>query len=168
MVEGESVILAACVMAYMGYLSVAKIVVIAFLGTLIADQGLYYVGRHYGHRLLNRFPSLQSPSKKAFKLLHRWDIWFILSFRFIYGIRTVSPIVIGSAGISPQRFIPLNLLSAVVWTAISCTGGYLLGGVIDAIDFSLVERYIFLFSGGLLAVLGLGSYFAWKKLNTDD
>ena len=46
MVEGESIILTACVMAYMGYLSIAKIVLIAFLGTLIADQSLYYLGEY--------------------------------------------------------------------------------------------------------------------------
>lgn len=168
MIEGESVILTACVMAYLGYLSIAKIVAIAFMGTLVADQGLYYVGRFYGERILERFPKLKTPSEKAFLLLHRWDIWYILSFRFIYGIRIVSPIVIGSAGITPQRFIPLNFISAVVWTSVSCTGGYLLGKVIDAVEFSVIEHYIFLFSAGLLTlVIGIG-YLGWKKLHTID
>lgn len=165
MIEGESVILTACVMAYMGYLSIAKIVGIAFLGTLVADQGLYYVGRLYGHKILERFPKLKVPSEKAFVLLHKWDLWFILSFRFIYGIRIVSPIVIGMSGVPPRRFIPLNFIAAVVWTSVSCTGGYLLGGIIDAIDFAVVERYIFLISAGLLAILITGGYFAWKKLH---
>ncbi len=165
MVEGESVILTACVMAYMGYLSIAKIVAIAFMGTLIADQGLYYVGRIYGHRIIERFPKLKAPSEKAFQLLHKWDIWFILSFRFIYGIRIVSPIVIGMSGVTPRRFIPLNFMAALVWTSISCTGGYLLGGVIEAIEFAVVEKYIFLISAGLLAILVTGGYFAWRKLH---
>ncbi|MBW8309576.1 MAG: DedA family protein [Candidatus Paracaedibacteraceae bacterium] len=168
MIEGESVILTACVMAYMGYLSIAKIVAIAFMGTLIADQGLYYVGRVYGHRILERFPKLKVPSEKAFRLLKRWDIWYILSFRFIYGIRIISPVVIGAGGIPPSRFIPLNFISAIVWTSVSCTGGYLLGKGIEAIDFSVVERYIFLFSAGLLAlVIGIG-YMGWKKLHHTD
>jgi membrane protein DedA with SNARE-associated domain len=168
MIEGESVILTACVMAYMGYLSIAKIVVIAFIGTLLADQGLYYVGRLYGHRILERFPKLKASSEKAFRLLNQWDIWYILSFRFIYGIRIISPVVIGAGGIPPRRFIPLNFISAVVWTSVSCTGGYLLGKVIDAIDFSDVEHYIFLGSAGLLAlVLGIG-YFGWRKLNNNQ
>jgi membrane protein DedA with SNARE-associated domain len=165
MIEGESVILTACVMAYMGYLSIAKIVGIAFFGTLVADQGLYYVGRLYGHKILERFPKLKAPSEKAFTLLHKWDLWFILSFRFIYGIRIVSPIVIGTSGVPPRRFIPLNFVAALVWTSISCTGGYLLGGIIDAIEFAVVERYIFLISAALLAILITGGYFAWKKLH---
>lgn len=168
MIEGESVILTACVMAYLGYLSLPKVVIIAFLGTLIADQVLYYVGRCYGQRILDTFPKMRVPAEKAFKLLHKWDIWFILSFRFIYGIRIISPVVIGSSGVTPSRFIPLNFVAAIIWTAISCTGGYLLGGLIDAIDFKLIEKYLVLFSILLLMLLvGLG-YFAWKKLQSHD
>lgn len=167
-VEGESVILTACVMAYLGYLSFPKVVMIAFMGTLIGDQVMYYVGRRYGQRILNTFPKMRPPAEKAFKLLHKWDTWFILSFRFIYGIRTISPIVIGSSGVPPRRFIPLNFLASIIWTGVSCTGGYLLGSIIDAIDFKLVEKYIVLFSALLLALLiGLG-YFAWKKLHVPD
>lgn len=166
MVEGESVILTACVMAYLGYLSFTKVVIIAFLGTLIADQVMYYVGRHYGDRILEYFPKMRAPANKAFILLHKWDIWFILSFRFIYGIRMISPVIIGSSGISPARFIPLNLAAAIVWTAISCAGGYLLGSVVESIDFKLIEKYIALFSVLLLISLGGIGYYAWKKLSS--
>lgn len=166
MVEGESIILTACVMAYMGYLSIAKIVLIAFLGTLIADQSLYYLGRYYGPAILSRFPRFDKSAQRAFTLLHKWDIWLILSFRFIYGIRIISPIVIGSAGVSPKRFIPLNVVAAFVWTAISCTGGYLLGRIIDTIDFKIVEKYILIISMSLLAIVITIGYFAWKRLHS--
>ena len=165
MVEGESVILTACVMAHLGYLSIYKIAIIAFLGTLFADQGLYYLGRYHGHKILKRYPRLQEPSQKAFALLHRWDIWFILIFRFVYGIRTVSPIVIGTAGVKPSKFIPLNLLAAFIWTTVSCTGGYMLGHVIELIGLGTIKKYLFSFSFGLLALLIIGGYFAWKKLH---
>lgn len=167
-VEGESVILTACVMAYLGYLSFSKVVMTAFLGTLIGDQIMYYIGRRYGQKILDTFPKMRIPAEKAFKLLHKWDIWFILSFRFIYGIRTISPIVIGSSGVTPSRFIPLNFVAAVVWTGISCGGGYLLGSIIGALDFKLVEKYIVLFSVLLLVALVSGGYFAWKKLHSHD
>ena len=166
MIEGESVILTACVMAYLGYLSFTKVVIIAFLGTLITDQIMYYVGRYYGDRIIEYFPKMRAPADKAFTLLHKWDLWFILSFRFIYGVRTISPVIIGSSGIPPTRFIPLNFIAAVVWTAISCTGGYLLGSIVESIDFKLIEKYLFLFSMLLLTGLGAIGYFAWKKLSS--
>lgn len=165
MIEGESIILTACVMAYLGYLSFVKVVGIAFVGTLVADQTLYYVGRAYGEKILNFFPKMRPPAEKAFQLLHKWDIWFILSFRFIYGIRIISPVIIGTSHVQPARFIPLNFLAAIVWTAISCTGGYFLGSVINAIDFKLIEKYLLLFSLLLLFILGMAAYIAWKKFS---
>ena len=117
-IEGESIILTACYLAYKGVLEFPKVVTIAFFGTLFADQTLYMIGRHYGTKIIKKRPHWQAPADKAFRLLHKWDIWFILSFRFIYGIRAISPIVIGSSGVLPRRFIPLNFLAAVIWTGI--------------------------------------------------
>ena len=99
----------------------------AFTGTLTADQTLFYIGRRYGPGLIKRKPQWQPKVDKIFDLLHRHNISFILSFRFIVGIRTLSPLVIGASGVSLQRFTILNLIAAILWTIISCTGGYLLG-----------------------------------------
>jgi len=163
MVEGESVILVACFMAHLGYLSLIKIMVIAFLGTLFADQALYYVGRYYGQALIQKFHHLHAPANRAFKLLHRWDIWFILSFRFIWGIRTISPIVIGSSGIVPQRYTPLNLIAAIAWTLISCIGGYMLSGVIEDIGLHVIKRYFGFFTVGIIVVVTLAVLRRWMK-----
>jgi membrane protein DedA with SNARE-associated domain len=153
LVEGESVILVACFMAHLGYLSLIKIMIIAFCGTLFADQALYYVGRYYGQAIIQKFHRLHAPANRAFKLLHSWDIWFILSFRFIWGIRTISPVVIGSSGITPQRYTPLNLAAAIVWTLISCIGGYMLSGVIEDIGLHVIKRYFGFFTVGVIFVI---------------
>lgn len=164
LVEGESVILVACFMAHLGYLSLTKIIIVAFCGTLFADQTLYYVGRYYGQALIQRFHRLHAPANRAFKLLHSWDIWFILSFRFIWGIRTISPIVIGSSGITPQRYTPLNLAAAIVWTLISCVGGYMLSGVIEDIGLHVVKRYFGYFTiSVIIFIIGFVLLKRWMK-----
>ena len=100
---------------------------IAFFSTLFADQILFFIGHRRGADILARHPQWQQRTKKIFKLLHQYNILFILGFRFVYGIRTLSPLVIGTAGISIKRFIILNFIAAVIWTVISCVGGYMLG-----------------------------------------
>lgn len=164
LVEGESVILVACFMAQLGYLSLTKIMIIAFCGTLFADQSLYYVGRYYGPALIQKFHRLHAPANRAFKLLHDWDVWFILSFRFIWGLRTISPVVIGSSGIPPCRYTPLNVLAALVWTLISCIGGYLLSGVIEDIGLHIVKRYFGYFTLiVVILILGFILFRRWMK-----
>jgi len=164
LVEGESVILVACFMAHLGYLSLAKIMIIAFCGTLFADQALYYIGRYYGQALIQKFHHLHAPANRAFKLLHSWDIWFILSFRFIWGIRTISPVVIGSSGIPPHRYTPLNLAAAIVWTLISCIGGYMLSGVIEDIGLHVIKQYFGYFTASIIILaLGFILFRRWMK-----
>ena len=155
MVEGESVILTASFLAYQGYLSITKIMIIAFFGTLFADQALYQVGYHYGPSFLERFPKVKNRSERAFALLHKWDVWYILVFRFIYGIRIISPIVIGTARVSPLRFIPLNFIAALIWTIISCGIGYLLGDAIERViqNFHIIQKYIFFILIGIIVLI---------------
>ncbi len=126
-VEGESVVLTAGFLSYTGFLDLKWVMCISFFGTLFADQILFLIGHWRGTRILARHPSWQKRTKKIFTLLHKYNVLFILGFRFIYGIRTLSPLVIGTAGISIKRFIILNFISAIIWTVISCLAGYMLG-----------------------------------------
>lgn len=130
LIEGESIIFAAGFLAHEGYLSLSKIIIISFCGTLFADQALYFVGRHFGNSVIDKFPSLKPRAERAFQLLKRYDNIFILSFRFIYGIRIISPVIIGTSGVAVKRFIILNFIAALIWSVSSCVGAYYLAHLI--------------------------------------
>ncbi|MBI2707306.1 MAG: DedA family protein [Proteobacteria bacterium] len=124
LIEGESVIFVAGFLAHEGYLSLPKIILVSFLGTLLADQGCYFVGHYYGNAVIDKLPSLRPRADRAFQLLKRYDNFFILSCRFIYGIRTISPFVIGASGVGVMRFMILNFIAALIWSVLSCVGAY--------------------------------------------
>lgn len=162
-VEGETVVLTAGYLSFKGYLSLPLIIVIAFTGSLVADQILFYVGRHYGPSLIDRKPMLKEKSKRIFELLHRYNVGFILSFRFIYGIRVASPLVIGASGISIKRFTILNVIAAAIWAVLSCIAGYMIGywfaDTVDAIIAKVIQlEKVILISVAVLAFLGLMAY----------
>lgn len=162
-VEGETVVLTAGYLSFKGYLSLPLIIVIAFTGSLVADQILFYVGRHYGPSLIDRKPMLKEKSKRIFELLHRYNVGFILSFRFIYGIRVASPLVIGASGISIKRFTILNVIAAAIWAVLSCIAGYMIGywfaDTVDAIIAKVIQlEKVILISVAVLAFLGLTAY----------
>ena len=162
-VEGETVILTASALAALGYLSLYKIMAITFCTTVVVDQGLFMVGRRYGPAFFERFPKLRPRADKAFRLLHRFDKWFILSFRFIYGIRVISPIVIGAANVEHKRFAPLNVLSALIWTVVSCYSGYAMGDVLEKLLENLeVAKHYLMLGVGALVVIAV-AYWCWKK-----
>lgn len=171
LVEGESVVLSAGFLAYTGFLRLDYVMMIAFFATVTADQSLYYVGRFYGPGLLARHPKWQDRTAKIFRLLNKYSVGFILTFRFIYGIRTLSPLVIGTSGIPIRRFTILNFIAAVIWTVLSCSGGYLLGYLFaDDIEemMALAVRYQHIVVLSLLGlVLGAGGFFYWRRMRAE-
>ena len=160
LVEGESIIFIAGFLAHEGYLSLPKIIVISFLGTLFADQTLYFMGHFYGKTILNKFPTLQPRADRAFHLLKRYHVLFILSFRFIYGIRIISPIVIGTSGIDIKKFVILNFIAAIIWSVVSCVTAYYLAHLIID-ELHMIPKIILCF-----VILGGGLWYGihkWRK-----
>jgi membrane protein DedA with SNARE-associated domain len=141
--EGEVVLVTASAFAAFGQLSIIKIFFLAFLTTVIVDQVLYWIGYKIGTDwIIKKFPKLEKTRAKAFDLLHKMDILFIFAFRFIYGIRTISPLIIGSAKIKPPRFIIFNILSGLTWAFIGCFLGYTIADVVIDGKFNSVPSFI--------------------------
>lgn len=132
MVEGEVILLSASAASALGYLDIHKVFIIAFCTTVCADQGLFFLGRYVGTDwLVSRMPKLEKARTKAFTLLHKMDLLFIFSFRFVYGIRTISPLIIGSANVKPIRFVVCNIISGFTWAGLSCWVGYSIADTIN-------------------------------------
>lgn len=161
LIEGESIILTASALAYAGYLNIYTVGAVAFCATVFAEQSCYMVGRHYGPSLFDKFPRFKPAANKAFWLLKKIDVWFILSCRFIYGIRTISPLVIGAAHIPPKKFIPLNILAAFIWATVSCSVGYYLGELVIS-NFDMIKnvsKNIGLFILGIVILVTIGIFY---------
>jgi membrane protein DedA with SNARE-associated domain len=166
LIEGESVILTAGFLASQGYLSLYKIILVSFVGTVIADQTLFFLGHWCGDWILDRFPSTQKPAKRAFQLLHKYNTFYILTFRFIYGIRIISPVIIGAARISFLRFAILNIIAAAIWAILSCCAGYAFGEMLMT-HFTHFQRFFILGSVGFL-FLGTMIWKVWVLLFKEE
>ncbi len=125
--EGETILVLGAFAAHRGYLSLAGVCLAAFAGTFLGDQLYYFIGRKYGRRLIERRPTWHKASNRAQELLDRYGALFVLSFRFLYGLRTVSPVVIGITQMPIGRYTPLNFIAAGVWTAAIAGVGYVFG-----------------------------------------
>ena len=157
LIEGESVILPAGYFSSQGLLSLPGIMLIAFFGTLIADQGLFIVGYIWGKKIFSIFPKLEKPSSRVFAFLKKYGVFYILTFRFIYGVRIISPLIIGSSGFPFGQFAFLNFIAAAIWSVLSCGAGYIFGGFLIHY-LSPVQRFFVLGSVGLACL----SFLCWK------
>lgn len=163
-VEGETVILTSSALASLGYMNIYKIMAITFCTTVVVDQVLFQVGKRFGPAFFEKYPKLKPRANKAFRLLHRFDRWFILSFRFIYGIRVISPIVIGAAHVEAKRFAILNILSGLIWTVVSCYSGYMMGDILEKLLQNLeTAKHYFMMAVVVAAIVAIAYYFLKKR-----
>ncbi len=144
--EGETVLLLGGFAAHRGYLELPWVIVFAFAGTFFGDQLYYYLGRTQGKALLENRPRWKAKSDKILSLLDRHQTWFILGFRFLYGLRTLAPFLIGVSQIPPSRFITLNMIGAFLWALIIGTLGYFLGQTLELLLGDLRRYELMVFS----------------------
>lgn len=147
--EGETFVLFAGLAARQDILRLDLLIAVAWLGSFAGDQVYFWIGRRWGHALLRRFPRWSPGVHAALDLLRRYNTWFILSFRFIYGVRNFSSFAMGTSGLSWPRFLILNFIAAGVWAVTFAGAGYIVGATFEhllgdlALVFGLVMLTIF-------------------------
>ncbi|WP_312229269.1 DedA family protein [Pseudescherichia sp.] len=130
MAEGETITLLGGVAAHQGLLRFWLVVVAVALGGMIGDQLLYLLGRRLGDRVLSHFSRHQAKIDRAQRLINKRPWLFVIGTRFMYGFRIIGPLLIGSSGLPPRLFLPLNIVGAIVWALIFTTLGYVGGEVV--------------------------------------
>lgn len=142
--EGETVPVLAGFAAHQGLLRLDLVMLCAFMGSFAGDQLWFWIGRRHGKVWLAKHPKSADAAARVGRLLDRWGDWFVLSFRFLYGLRMVSPIAIALSSISPLRFAVLNAISAAVWAMAVASLGYVFGKAIETMlgEFKVWENRI--------------------------
>lgn len=131
--EGETFVLAASAIgAATGLIDPWILMVSVWGGSFAGDQTWFTLGRKCGPAALRRFPGAQSRVDAAAALLQRYGTLFVLSFRFLYGIRNVAAAVCGLTGMSWPRFATLNFVGAGIWAGSFVAAGWYLGELLGA------------------------------------
>ncbi len=159
--EGEAAVIAAGILAHRDLLSLPLAMVAAALGSFAADQAWFHAGRRFrNHR---RVAALRAKPAfaRAVAAFERHPIGFIFAFRFLYGLRTISPIAIGSTQVSPRLYAIVNIASAACWATLFTTIGYVFGEGFEALLGRLrSNHHLWWLVGGLL-VAGL-AFAGWR------
>jgi membrane protein DedA with SNARE-associated domain len=131
--EGEATVICGGVLAQHRIFSLPTVIACASVGSFTIDQTLFLVGRYLGQKPRLRALLDRPFAHKALDLVQRRPVGFVLAFRFLYGLRLLSPFVIGTTHISYRRFLLLNAMAALVWAGIFATLGFMLGDAAQAL-----------------------------------
>lgn len=159
--EGETILILAGVAAQFGTMELPLVILSAFAGSACGDQLYYFIGRKQGAALLRRFPRWHHAAAKVARRIKEHQNLIILTFRFFYGVRNVTPFMLGISRVPVTRFVPLNLFGAALWATSFASLGYLLGTAHDRI-LGKGYNWILLL---LLLLAGLGYYLfnRWRE-----
>lgn len=112
-------------------LSVPLIAAVGFVAAAAGDQVGYLLGDRFGSRLFKEDAKILKTSR-----LRETEAFFtkyggraLVLGRFVPVIRTFVPLAAGSAHYPYRRFLPWNLLGALLWAVGVTVAGSLLGGI---------------------------------------
>jgi membrane protein DedA with SNARE-associated domain len=155
MFEGETIVLLAGAAAHFGYLELPWIIATAIAGSVAGDQLWYALGRRFGPKIISLRCSWQVQAERVYRHLHRHQDWLILSFRYYYGLRSITPFAIGSAHVSKLRFFILNFIGAVLWSITFTFAGYFLGGATDYLTEDYRRYGLYALGGAVLISIAI-------------
>jgi membrane protein DedA with SNARE-associated domain len=127
LLEGETILALAGFAAHQGYLSLPATIAIAFVGGTLGDQVFFWIGRLGGQPVLDRFPRSALGVRRVQDLLDRHHAPIIVGIRFMYGLRILGPIVIGTCNVAGWRFALFNAIGAAIWAPLIAGLGYMFG-----------------------------------------
>jgi membrane protein DedA with SNARE-associated domain len=149
--EGETVMVLGGVAARMDYLSLDWVIACGLIGSVTGDQLYFFLGRRHGNALLARRPAWQARIHRVLGMLELHQNLLILGFRFLYGLRSITPFAIGMSGVSWLRYTLLNIIGAGIWASVVGLAGYYFGQAVEAV-FGDIKHYELELIGSIIAI----------------
>jgi membrane protein DedA with SNARE-associated domain/rhodanese-related sulfurtransferase len=127
----------------------------AIFGSLLADMIWFYLGRHYGNRVLGLLCriSLEPDTcvRRTENVFTRYGIQGVVVAKFIPGLSTLAPPLAGNSGFSIPRFLFYDGIGSLLYV-----GGFMLVGVLFSRQLeAILAAFASLGTGALGLAVGL-------------
>ena len=164
--EGETAAILAGFFAHQGVFVPWQAFVAVFLGAFGGDATFFLCGRRFADRPFVQRLRSRPGFDRAFDLMQRHPALYVIGNRYVYGFRLVGGVAAGMSGISAPKFVVLNAISALVWTAIFGGIGYIFGlGAEQIIGSALHKHQRLLIGLGIAVVVGFAGWYAAHRLS---
>lgn len=139
MVEGTSMILISGILCYLGILSFGPTFLAAVSGSVLSDHVWFFLGRHYGQNILDKFPVFERRSQKVFSSIRANADLVASTSRLIIGGAIIFPLILGLEDYKQKRFTLFDTLGDTVFAFLGLSLGYFLGTAVETL-FGKIER----------------------------
>jgi membrane protein DedA with SNARE-associated domain len=129
-IEGEIFLVMVGIATAATLFSYPLVIIAATIGAILHDNTIFILSKHIGKKLIRKKASWNYKAQKSLKLLEKHQSLAILSIRFLYGLRTITILIVGLSKISRLKFISLDGISSFIWAFLYISLGYISGHAI--------------------------------------
>jgi len=165
-VEGETVVVLGGMMVHRGVLPFLPAIVAAAIGSFVADQLFFFLGRAFRHRPFVKRQQRKPAFVKALATFEKHPLLFVFAFRFVYGFRTVSPLAVGTTSLAARTFLMINALAAAVWATVFVSLGYSFGAAIGKMVGRLPRLELLFLGVAVIAMVIASALYFWEWTNS--
>ncbi len=120
------------ILASIGKLDILLVILTAGISNMVGDIFLFYLGRYHKKDITHHHFFIKHRRKFAYSkiLIKRSDIFAIFLQKYIYGVKTIVPILLGLINYNFSKFALLNLFASLIWAiSIGFSSFYFANGV---------------------------------------
>jgi membrane protein DedA with SNARE-associated domain len=123
---GMIAIIGGAVLASMGELEIGLVLLIAGTSNMLGDVFLFYFGKNQKSEIKNYNFFKKNIRKLAYSrvLIRKNDVFAIFIQKYLYGVKTIIPVILGLSNYNFYKFAVLNLFATILWTLVVGLGTY--------------------------------------------
>jgi len=157
---GFFAMIGATILAYTGKMDIWAILFIATLSNFIGDALLFYMGRFNKKELLSYLKKHKRKVAYSHHLLRKYGTFTIFAQKFLYGIKTLIPMVMGFSKYNFTLFLFYNVFASFIFSSFVIALSYYFSAPI--LDFiKQIEDYAWAYPLILIAII----FGIWKLLD---
>jgi membrane protein DedA with SNARE-associated domain len=157
--EGETAALLAGFFSHQGVFVPWQAFFATWLGAFGGDTMFFLTGRYFAEHRFVRYVRGKPGFSHAYALVQSHPNTFVFTNRFIYGMRLVGGVVAGLSNLAFGRFVIVNAVSSLLWTAIFTGMGYFFGLGAERLLGDALQKHERLLAALVLAAMALAVAF---------
>jgi len=124
---GFVALVVASVLAYHNELNIIFVMITAATANFIGDQFLFTIARNNKYQAKQMMRKYRRKIALSHLLMRKYGSFVIFIQKYIYGIKTLIPLIMGLTKYDIKKFMLYNFLATIVWTILIGGVSYFLG-----------------------------------------
>ncbi len=134
------IVAAAGVFSYLGHMDLTVALIVASLANFMGDNVLFYLARYHKKEVMPYFKKHRRYLAMATVIMRRYGRYAVFVQKFIYGVKTLVPLVMGMSKYPFPRFVLYNFFASILFVCTIGIAAYFASDTVIAL-FETVKRH---------------------------